>query len=116
MVRSRLLWGLSALTIALALSPADGLTQTRAQLIEGAKKEGQLILSWGTGTMGGIEGAATLEKAFNKTYGLNLPIQIHPRSGDAAVCQPNYSRSESRAAVVIGFICRVGESCRAHVA
>ena len=72
--------------------PVNGFAQTRAQLIEGAKKEGQLILSWGTGTMGGIEGAATLEKAFNKTYGLNLSIQIHSRSGDAAVCQPDYSR------------------------
>ena len=78
MRRSRLLWVLSALTIALALSPADGFAQTRAQLIEGAKKEGQLILSWGTGTMGGIEGAATLEKAFNKTYGLNLQFKYTP--------------------------------------
>lgn len=45
MVRSRLLWVLSAMTIGLALLPADGFAQTRAQLIEGAKKEGQLILS-----------------------------------------------------------------------
>jgi tripartite-type tricarboxylate transporter receptor subunit TctC len=54
--------------------PAAGQAQTLAQLIDGAKKEGQLVLSWGTGTMGGIEGAQTMEKAFNKKYGLNLPF------------------------------------------
>lgn len=52
--------------------------QTRAQLLEGAKKEGELILSWGTGTMGGIEGAAEMEKAFSKHYGLNLPFKFTP--------------------------------------
>lgn len=46
----------------------NSFAQTRAQLLEGAKKEGELILSWGTGTMGGIEGAAEMEKAFNKAY------------------------------------------------
>src|SRR5258706_13911991 len=61
-----------------ALFAAQGLAQTREQLIEGAKKEGQLILSWGTGTMGGIEGAEAMEKAFNKTYGLNLPFKFTP--------------------------------------
>src|SRR5512139_3058651 len=78
MISSRLLSSLCALTIGLALLPADGFAQTRAQLIEGAKKEGQLILSWGTGTMGGIEGAATLEKAFNKAYGLKLQFKYTP--------------------------------------
>ena len=58
--------------------PAAGQAQTLAQLIDGAKKEGQLVLSWGTGTMGGIEGAQTMEKAFNKKYGLNLPFKFSP--------------------------------------
>ena len=49
------------------------------------KKKGSSILSWGTGTMGGIEGVQTIEKAFNKTYGLNLSLQIQSRTGDAAV-------------------------------
>lgn len=49
-----------------------------ADLIEGAKKEGQIILSWGTGTMGGIEGAQAMERAFNKTYGLNLQFKFTP--------------------------------------
>ena len=78
MISSRLLSALCVLTIGVALSTADGFAQTRAQLIEGAKKEGHLILSWGTGTMGGIEGAAALEKAFNKTYGLNLQFKYTP--------------------------------------
>jgi ABC-type Fe3+ transport system substrate-binding protein len=58
--------------------PASGSAQTLAQLVEGAKKEGQLILSWGTGTMGGFEGAQAMEKAFNKTYGLNLQFKFTP--------------------------------------
>ena len=78
MTNSRLLSTLCALLIGLVLLTVDGFAQTRAQLIEGAKKEGQLILSWGTGTMGGIEGAATLEKAFNKAYGLNLQFKYTP--------------------------------------
>ncbi len=66
------------MAIGAALSPPSVFAQTRAQLIEGAKKEGQLILSWGTGTMGGIDGAATMEKVFNKTYGLNLQFKYTP--------------------------------------
>ena len=60
------------------IAPGNSFAQTVAQLVEGAKKEGQLILSWGTGTMGGIEGAAAMEKAFNKTYGLNLQFKFTP--------------------------------------
>jgi iron(III) transport system substrate-binding protein len=69
---------LLAFVVAPLLRPAGLLAQTQAQLIEAAKKEGQLILSWGTGTMGGIEGAAEMEKAFNKTYGLNLQFKFTP--------------------------------------
>jgi ABC-type Fe3+ transport system substrate-binding protein len=46
--------------------------------VEGAKKEGSLVLSWGTGTMGGIEGAQAMEKTFNKTYGLNIQFKYTP--------------------------------------
>ena len=69
---------LVALTVGCLILPTRGFPQSLAQLVEGAKKEGQLILSWGTGTMGGIEGAATMEKAFNKTYGLNLQFKFTP--------------------------------------
>jgi len=58
----------------IGLMSVPAVAQTLAQLIDGAKREGQLVLSWGTGTMGGIEGAQTMEKAFNKKYGLNLPF------------------------------------------
>ena len=64
--------------VGLQILPATAFPQTLAQLVEGAKKEGQLILSWGTGTMGGIEGAQAMEKAFNKTYGLSLPFKFSP--------------------------------------
>ena len=64
--------------VGFAIAPMAAFAQTLAQLVEGAKKEGQLILSWGTGTMGGIEGAATMEKAFNKTYGVNLQFKFTP--------------------------------------
>jgi hypothetical protein len=69
---------ISCLIAGLINMPAAGQAQTLAQLIDGAKKEGQLVLSWGTGTMGGIEGAQTMEKAFNKKYGLNLPFKFSP--------------------------------------
>ena len=36
------------------------------------------MLSWGTGTMGGIEGVRALEKAFAKTYGFNLQFKFTP--------------------------------------
>src|SRR2546425_10608879 len=62
----------------LVIVPVTSFAQTLAQLVEGAKKEGQLILSWGTGTMGGIEGLQMMEKGFNKTYGLNLQFKFTP--------------------------------------
>jgi ABC-type Fe3+ transport system substrate-binding protein len=64
------------LIVGLMIVPAAVGAQTLAQLVDGAKKEGQLALSWGTGTMGGIEGAQAMEKAFNKKYGLNLPFKF----------------------------------------
>jgi iron(III) transport system substrate-binding protein len=67
-----------SLVIGLMSMPVGVSAQTLSQLVEGAKKEGQLILSWGTGTMGGIEGAQTMEKVFNKTYGLNLQFKFTP--------------------------------------
>ena len=66
------------LVVATAIAPSSLFAQTLGQLVEGAKKEGQLTLSWGTGTMGGIEGAQAMEKAFNKAYGLNLPFKFNP--------------------------------------
>src|SRR5688572_27369041 len=78
MIKAIKLSQIFALVIGLVSMPVVVSAQTLPQLIEGAKKEGQLILSWGTGTMGGIEGAQTMEKVFNKTYRLNLQFKFTP--------------------------------------
>jgi iron(III) transport system substrate-binding protein len=53
-------------------------TAPLTELVEGAKKEGSLILNWGTGTLGGIDGAKVLERGFNRQYGLNLQFRFTP--------------------------------------
>jgi ABC-type Fe3+ transport system substrate-binding protein len=81
MIRRRndlILLVLAGLLVAVALEPSRACSQTLPQLIEGPKKEGSLTLSWGTGTMGGIEGARAMEKAFAKTYGFNLQFKFTP--------------------------------------
>jgi ABC-type Fe3+ transport system substrate-binding protein len=65
-----------ALTVLSA--PIAASAQTLPQLIDAAKKEGALNLSWGTGTMGGIEGVRAMERGFNKTYGLNFQFKYTP--------------------------------------
>ena len=64
--------------LAVLSAPEVLLAQSVAQLVEGAKKEGSLILSWGTGTMGGLEGVQAMEAAFNKTYGLKVQFKYTP--------------------------------------
>jgi iron(III) transport system substrate-binding protein len=61
-----------------AVMPVPVYSQSLSQLIDGAKKEGTLNLSWGTGTMGGIEGVQAMEKVFNKNYGLNFQFKYAP--------------------------------------
>src|SRR5690349_24967436 len=78
MMASRKWISAALLLLGLMFAPFAANAQTLTQLMDGAKKEGQLVLSWGTGTMGGIEGAQTMEKAFNKKYGLNLPFKFSP--------------------------------------
>lgn len=78
MIMQKRLVPVFCLVVGLMIVPAGVGAQTLAQLVDGAKKEGQIILSWGTGTMGGIEGVQTIEKAFNKAYGLNLPFKFSP--------------------------------------
>ena len=74
LVVSLFLFFVSALTFPLV----SAYSQTLAQLVDGAKKEGSLVLSWGTGTLGGIEGVRAIEKTFNKTYGLNFQFKYTP--------------------------------------
>jgi ABC-type Fe3+ transport system substrate-binding protein len=78
MVTPRKLAAIFCLIIGFIIAPVVVFAQTLAQLVDGAKKEGQIVLSWGTGTMGGVEGAQAMEKAFNKTYGLSLPFKFNP--------------------------------------
>ena len=78
MMASRKWISAALLLLGLMFAPFAANAQTLTQLMDGAKKEGQLVLSWGTGTMGGIEGAQAMEKAFNKKYGLNLPFKFSP--------------------------------------
>ena len=78
MIQAKIVLHMLVLVIGVVIAPTVVSAQTVAQLVEGAKKEGQLVLSWGTGTMGGIDGAQTMEKAFNKKYGLNLPFKFSP--------------------------------------
>ena len=47
---SVLLW----LLLAIVTKPVAVFSQSQSQLVEGARKEGSLVLSWGTGTMGGM--------------------------------------------------------------
>ncbi len=69
---------LLCLLLAIVTKPVAVFSQSQSQLVEGARKEGSLVLSWGTGTMGGIEGVRAMEKAFNKTYGLHLQFNYTP--------------------------------------
>ncbi|HLG69358.1 MAG TPA: extracellular solute-binding protein [Chloroflexota bacterium] len=47
-------------------------------IVDGARKEGALTLTYGEGTLGGNEGAQKIGAALNKQYGLNLNIQQTP--------------------------------------
>src|SRR5262249_48105010 len=47
-------------------------------MIEAARKEGQLTLIWGEGTMGGSEGVRRLAAGYNKHYGLNVDVRFTP--------------------------------------
>jgi len=48
------------------------------QLIDGAKKEGQLDLVWGYGNIGDSTGVGPFADGFNKTYGLNVKVNYTP--------------------------------------
>jgi ABC-type Fe3+ transport system substrate-binding protein len=76
--RKYITWLCAYMFVGLVLAPLNLSAQTLAQLIEGAKKEGSQVLNWGTGTLGGIEGAKALERGFNRTYGLNLQFKYTP--------------------------------------
>ena len=67
-----------------AAQPAGGQGAVSAQsdrlraLIESARQEGELSLSWGDGIIGGSEGISRLAEGFNRAYGLNLNVRFTP--------------------------------------
>ncbi|HEY7064731.1 MAG TPA: ABC transporter substrate-binding protein [Chloroflexota bacterium] len=61
-----------------AAPTAPGQGDALQALVEAARKEGQLTLVWGGGTMGGSEGVRRLAAGFNKHYGLDLNVQFTP--------------------------------------
>ncbi len=48
------------------------------KIIEGAKRENQLKLMWGEGTLGGSKGAKMFQASMNKLFGTNLVISFSP--------------------------------------
>lgn len=60
---------------AAAKAPASG-SGALSAIVDGARKEGQLILVWGGGAVGAAEGAKLLGQGLNKRYGLNLDVQF----------------------------------------
>ncbi|HEY7065691.1 MAG TPA: ABC transporter substrate-binding protein [Chloroflexota bacterium] len=64
-----------------AAGSAAAATQPAARLqalIDAARQEGQLTLTWSAAALGGAEGAARLVDGVNRTYGLNLSVQFTP--------------------------------------
>jgi hypothetical protein len=59
-----------------------------------SKKRGAAGFKLGTGTMGGIEGARAMEKAFNKAYGLNLPFKYSPGRPCRSLPAASYKKAE----------------------
>jgi iron(III) transport system substrate-binding protein len=47
-------------------------------LIDAARQEGQLTLTWSAAALGGAEGTARLVEGVNRTYGLTLSVQFTP--------------------------------------
>jgi ABC-type Fe3+ transport system substrate-binding protein len=48
------------------------------EIVEGARREGQLSLVWGETTAGGIDGIPRLAEGFNRRFGLNVDVRFTP--------------------------------------
>lgn len=69
--------------VSFALSSAQNvnsasLTPELQQIVEGAKKEGQLRLVWGGGSLGGTAGVEMFEAAMNRMFGTKIDIKYSP--------------------------------------
>lgn len=84
-------WTHVAAAAAAAACLAEGaLAQTTPamkELVEAAKKEGALTLSWGEGTLGGTEGLKVFEQRINAAYGTSLKVTFTP--GDSMPAMGN---------------------------
>jgi ABC-type Fe3+ transport system substrate-binding protein len=58
--------------------PAGGRPAALEAVIEGARREGQLVLIGGDGTFGGPEAIQRLAEGYNRLYGLNVNVQFTP--------------------------------------
>lgn len=67
-----------ALACATPASAQVATTPAMKQLIAAADKEGELLLTWSSGTLGGARGAKAFESAINKAYGTKIRIKFAP--------------------------------------
>jgi iron(III) transport system substrate-binding protein len=93
----------------LVIADAAGAAEPSAQMkpiIEAAKKEGRLDLSWGSGMMGGDPALAEIGRLMNATYGTSIavkftPGQTFPQMG-AAILTAHRAKQDSPTDVYIG--------------
>jgi ABC-type Fe3+ transport system substrate-binding protein len=59
-------------------APAPALSPDLQRLVDGARGEGSLVLSWGPNSIGGDAAVRRWAEGFNKLYGLNLRVDFTP--------------------------------------
>lgn len=82
MIDTRTLRGLlggAAMTMLLASAAhATDITPAAKQLAADAQKEGELVVSWSSSTLGGAKGAAAFQDGINKMFGTSIKISWAP--------------------------------------
>ncbi len=76
---------LGGVLLAHASAHAAELTPAARELAAAAQKEGEMVVMWSSGTLGGPKGAAQFESAINKTFGINIKIKWTPGDSMPAV-------------------------------
>jgi iron(III) transport system substrate-binding protein len=89
-----------------AAEPAAPTSPALQELIDGARREGQLTLIWGENTAGGEAGARRWAEGFNRVYGLNVDVRFTPGPSmpevAAKVAQENAAGRPASTDVLIG--------------
>ena len=70
---------------------AEQWTPELSKIIDGAKKEGKLKLTWGSSTLGGSKGARMAQDLMNKMFGTSIQVTFSPG--------PSFARVGSKIAV-----------------